>query len=68
MKKTLGYGYKLPSQTLTDAVSMFLPIPEQAYARKQDILMAIAQEKAMGRIPKSTNPKIFKVVVEVLDV
>jgi hypothetical protein len=67
MKKTLGYGYKLSSQTLTDAVSMFLPIPEQAYARKQDVLAAISQEKAMGRIPMNAKTKIFKVVVEVLD-
>lgn len=62
MKKTIGYGYKLSSESITHALNFY---SEGWLAKtKREVLIHIQNDKDMGDIPKNAKPKIFKVVVE----
>lgn len=62
MKKTLGYGFKLSSESFSKALSFY----DENSLRKsrKAVEKDIEQSKKEGWIGKTARPKIFKIVVE----
>jgi hypothetical protein len=64
-KKILGYGFKLSSESVRDALNYYdLSIKFLCKTRKQT-LMDIKKAKEDGCINKTAKPRVFKVVVEI---
>lgn len=71
MKKTIGYGYKLASESLEAVIDSYM------YPRygddshfdltKKETVQDIKKARARGDIPKSAKVQIFKVTAEVVD-
>jgi hypothetical protein len=64
MKKTLGYGFKLSSESFDQALRLYTP--GQWCRNKKEVLADIKIGQQSGDIPKSAKPKIFKVTVEIV--
>jgi hypothetical protein len=64
MKKTLGYGFKLSTESIEQ--SMFMYYNGGYLQTKKEVVKEIKKAKKDKDIPKNAKPKIFKVVVEVL--
>jgi len=64
MKKTLGYGFKLKSESFEKALALYGP---GGYLKsKKEVLAEIKLARLQGDIGKNSKPKIFKVSVEIL--
>ena len=69
MKKILGYGYKLSSEPLDEALLNYRGtggIADGLHKNAREVIDAIEYDKKEGIISKSAKPKIFKVVAEVM--
>ena len=64
MKKTLGYGYKLSSESLEEGLSYFSP--NSLCKTKKEVLIQIGRNKIYGTYPKNVKFTIFKVVIETI--
>ena len=64
MKKTIGYGFKLPRESIEQAVATYGRVGEFSKNRKE-ALEDIKRGKETGSLSKTCRPKIFKVIVEV---
>lgn len=62
-KKTLGYGFKLSTETFKLAVAVYGRAGGYCKTRKE-VLNDIKIGKKSGNIPKNARPVIFKVTVE----
>ena len=64
MKKTLGYGYKLSRESLND---LQLAYDNWKSLKKTPLQVkrAIKRDKRDCIISERTNPKIFKIVIEI---
>lgn len=61
MKKTLGYGFKLSSESFDDAIKLYCgTFLDSKREVKKEIKNAIKNKD----IPKTSKPKIFRVIVE----
>lgn len=61
MSKILGYGYKLNSEDITEALRLY---DGRFNKTKQETLNEIFRDKKIGNIPPNSKPKIFKIVLE----
>lgn len=63
MKKTLGYGFKLSSESFLKAIGSYYHGGDFVKSKKE-VLAEIKQAKKNGDIPKNSKAKVFRVVVE----
>lgn len=64
MKKKIGYGFKLSSETWEYALSVY---KEGGFCiSKKEVRADIQRGKKSGDIPQKAKPKMFQVIVEVL--
>ena len=63
MKKTIGYGYKLNSESLKTALEYY---PSNSFSSSiKEVKEEIKVDKKMNTISKNAKIQIFKVVIEV---
>lgn len=60
-KKTIGYGFKLASESWEYALSIY----EKGFQKsRKEVLVDIKHGKKTGDIGRTAKPRVFKVVVE----
>jgi hypothetical protein len=63
MKKVIGYGYKLESESIESALHQY---PKGYASSKAKVMEDIEENKRIGSIEKGVKVKIFKVTVETI--
>lgn len=62
MKKLIGYGYKLGSESLLNALEWYSSIKDLRKS-KAEVLEDIKKDKENGAYSKNARPRIFKVTI-----
>lgn len=68
-RKVIGYGYKLSNESISDALSHYVSsdLNKNFHLSAESVNEFIMRDKKDKNIGRSAKPKIFRVVVEVLD-
>lgn len=64
MKKTIGYGFKLPGKDLKEMVKIYFNAGGLCSNRKE-VLEDIKIVREQGALNKKSKPKVFRVIVEI---